>query len=106
MAKKKHILFLSEDTSNFLEEYTRKHPTFTTTSQSADYLLDQVRTQALYQAFGELITPALRMLLRQELDQALGRWFPFPAAEDGLADGGSDSRPLNAAGTPEGSRDG
>ncbi|MDP9350975.1 MAG: hypothetical protein M3P51_05485 [Chloroflexota bacterium] len=95
MAKKKHILFLREDTGNFLEEYTRKHPTFTTTSQSADYLLDQARTQALYQAFGEMITPVLRTSLRQELEQALSRWFP-----------GSDSRSLQVIGTPEGSRDG
>ncbi len=104
MAKKKHILFLSEDTGTFLEEYTRKHPTFTTTSQSADYLLDQARTQAFYQAFGEMFAPALRTSLRQELEQALGRWFPA-AAGDGLA-GGSDGRHLNAAGTLEGSRDG
>ncbi len=94
MAKKKHILFLSEDTGNFLEEYTQKHPEFTTTSQSADYLLDQARLQALSQSFGEMIMPALRTSLRQELEQALSRWFP-----------GSDSRSLQVVGTREGRRD-
>ena len=90
MAKKKHILFLSEDTGHFLEEYTRKHPTFTTTSQSADYLLEQARAQALYQAYGEMITPALRTSLRQEIERALSRWFPTGVG----------------VGSPEGSRDG
>ncbi len=106
MAKKKHILFLSEDTGTFLEEYTRKHPTFTTTSQSADYLLDQARAQALYQVFGEMVAPALRTSLRQELDQALGRWFPTVGMGQLADGGGTDSRPLQVVGTPEGSRDG
>ncbi len=75
MAKSRQTLFLSPETYRLLVEYTGRHERFTSTSQSADYLLMQALKQDIGEVFEELLTPSLQPAIRQELVDVLQRCF-------------------------------
>jgi hypothetical protein len=86
MAKKRVVLFLSDDTLRALGAYTRAHPTFKSDSQSADHLLGE----GLLSAHAPSLLDTFREAVRYELAGALQGSFPSlgaPAATEGRADG-------------------